>query len=312
MINRYPLLFRALMLSGCLLAGSALLFPEAVQQISPGFALVLILGIGLPHGATDHLIFRKLAKPLWGSRDWLRFYTRYIGLMGLYGIVWWIFPLPALAVFLALSVYHFGQCNWAFAHKMTLPAARTGAVLWGAFAVGMPILLHFDEARPIISGILHRETAPLADSLAYVAAGLLCALNTGFVLWQRRSGTLSLRETTGELLTLATLSALYLCTPMMMGFALFFGGWHALSSVSDQVQFFRQSHPDYTIADYLKQTLPLSLLALAGLAVLMGSTYFPSMLSALFVFISIITLPHMVIMEQLYQELGNTSPLKAP
>jgi Brp/Blh family beta-carotene 15,15'-monooxygenase len=302
MIQRYPKLYRLLLVAGLLLAASGWVAPGALSVLAPGLAAVLILALGLPHGATDHLIFRQLAKPLWGSRQWTRFYAAYLGLMAGYGLVWWLSPYLALGVFIVLSVYHFGQGNWAYCERMDTASRYISALLWGSFAVGAPILLHMDEAAPIIYAILGHEI-PLPDpGMASTGAWILLGANLLWTGYVKINGLISVRETLGEVLSLSVLMLAYLSLPMMLGFALFFSGWHALSSISDQIRFFKQNQPAFGLKNYIIQTLPLSLAATTGLGLLVYTGNFATNWAPLFIFISIVTLPHMVIIDRLYHD----------
>jgi Brp/Blh family beta-carotene 15,15'-monooxygenase len=71
------------------------------------FALILLV-VGIPHGAIDHLI----SNPVFEIRSFKFFLMKYISLIGLYLIVWYFFPLLALLAFLVMSAYHFGQTHF--------------------------------------------------------------------------------------------------------------------------------------------------------------------------------------------------------
>ena len=101
------------------------------------------------------------------------------------------------------------------------------------------------------------------------------------------------------------LMLLFFTTPLMVGFGIYFVLWHSLSSMGHQIEVIRTSHPNFGIASYLKQALPLSIMAFGGL----GFLYFffghlfneGQNLGVLFLFVSIITVPHTALMEWLYR-----------
>ena len=84
------------------------------------FSFALILA-GIPHGASDFLLFKKLSNYLKRNNSVSYFYIIYSILIGNYLLVWYYFPIFAFILFLLISVYHFGQSNWnnvAFENKI--------------------------------------------------------------------------------------------------------------------------------------------------------------------------------------------------
>lgn len=69
----------------------------------------LLLIMGIPHGAGDHLIAQKIAK-----RENLTFHIKpfivyYLGIMLAYAALWFITPMVGFIIFIAISVFHFGD-----------------------------------------------------------------------------------------------------------------------------------------------------------------------------------------------------------
>ena len=69
------------------------------------FVCVAVACLGMPHGATDHLVgdFGDQG-PLWI----IPFSATYLGMTGLVWLVWLAFPSLSLAAFLAMSIVHWG------------------------------------------------------------------------------------------------------------------------------------------------------------------------------------------------------------
>src|SRR6056297_3409000 len=112
MIARYPILYRTVQALAVAAVLLSLALPGLVLQVQLLLVVGMILFIGIPHGATDYLIFQSLSQPMWGSREMTHFYFNYVLLMGSYALLWWLTPTAALVVFIAISIYHFGQSNW--------------------------------------------------------------------------------------------------------------------------------------------------------------------------------------------------------
>ncbi len=307
MSQRYPLLYRILRILGL----AAILVGLNSSGWSEDWVLAgvvtAILMVGMPHGATDYLIFKHLTRPFWGTRSLRLFYIRYILLMAAYGLVWWLAPSIALALFLLFSMYHFGQSNWHYARSMPTGLATFTYMVWGAFVVLAPVAGHYPETAPIIGKLIGGEAPELPGTLRYGLLGGLLGINLWLPYSLKRRGFISRRALRDEWINLGLLAAVFAATPGLVGFTIYFVGWHSLTSILDQVAFFREARGTYSLRDYVRATLPLTAVALLGLALLAGVQHLLGMglgIGALFMFISIVTLPHMILLDRLYHELG--------
>ena len=92
---------------------SVIVFKFSNLNISTLFCLLLILTIGVSHGALDHLKGKKLLSIL-NIKKFYIFYLIYT-LMSLSVIlIWTIVPAISLIVFLAFASFHFGKEDTQF------------------------------------------------------------------------------------------------------------------------------------------------------------------------------------------------------
>jgi Brp/Blh family beta-carotene 15,15'-monooxygenase len=300
MITRYPLLYQLLWLAALLAVLGGLVFPVWLEQAEYPLALAFMLLVGLPHGATDHLLFGQLSREQGRKISMPLFYVFYVGLVLAYGVLWILLPWPALLLFLLVSVYHFGQSNWNY----LAPRAWSVHLSWGAFVLFVPVVWHFEASRAVISVMVKQEVPQIPDTVRHVTVVCLLVLNQGLIIWNVVRKNLGKWSGFLESVNLWILFAMFLALPLMLGFALYFAGWHALSSSMDQISFFRKERKSFGWKDYIRAAAPYTLLALASLAGLyllwpfMGQgVLHPGLL---FMFIAAVTLPHMLLIDQLY------------
>lgn len=306
MASRYPLLYRCIQALALLAVVLGLLLPQLLAQWQLVLAVALIVLGGIPHGATDYLIFQYLSRPLWGSRQMARFYANYILLMAGYALLWWLLPGLALGLFLLLSMYHFGQSNWNYVSFENRAAEYGAYLLWGGFVLLTPIIWHYEAAGAIIQQLTGAPPPVIAKPWREVFCIALLAANLWLAIYLLARQKVSFKQFADEMANYLVLSLVFVNTPLLLGFAIYFVGWHSMSSVMDQVRFFRERLGSYTLKDYMAGTLPLSLAAIAGLAGIVGVQAGMGMgfrIGVVFVFISVVTLPHMILIDQLYQEL---------
>lgn len=302
MTARYPILYRSIQLIALLLVLVGAFFPGKISNIELLLALPLILLIGIPHGATDHLIFKDLTKPFLGTRRMNRFFVNYVLMMGLYGVVWLIFPMLALALFLLLSAYHFGQSNWNYVAFKSFFWQQLNFFSWGIFVLAMPILIHIEESAPIIYEITGVTLPAISYGVTWWICGSLFLLNIGLIIYSWLDQRIDNKAFRDELINLCTLSLLFVFTPLLVGFAIYFALWHSLSSVMDQIAFFRQKKARFNLVNYLQKSLPMSVLAISSIVAVFF--FFQEIqLGWMFIFISMVTLPHMVLIDRLYEDL---------
>jgi len=262
-----------------------LLVPKPMAETAVFYlAGLLLIVVGIPHGAND-LLYRA-DKTMRGA---VRFLLLYIGSMLLYGLLWYFLPQLALAIFLLISIHHFGQSNFENKDFRSLPS-----LLWGGLLLLAPVAFHTSEALSIFGEMTGTRYA--ANSTWWLlalgtlsAVYLLVALLRYPVLWW-------------QLLLQWALVMLWLAfAPLLSGFIVVFGLWHSAQSLQYQWAYFMghaqniRHKPRFFVLNMTLYTI------LAG-AFLFGISFFlPIETALLFVLLSIITLPHAVVMDGIYR-----------
>ncbi len=274
-------------------AGLALLYlilpwtPTAEASV----AGLLLCTVGIPHGANDYLYRKEM-----GQQGIALFTLRYLGAMALYALLWWWLPMAALLLFFAISFHHFGQSNFESARWRHAPA-----LLWGGYILIVPVLLHWEEAM----GIFMQMMQPLSDTqmneeefitgsrAPWQYAGM--ALTGGAYLV-----ALFFNESAHKpiyFLQFVLVSTWYLLTPLLFGFVVVFCLWHSLQSLRHQVQHQHAAH-GWSTGRFVKAMLPFSAAALGGFAAYVWWRGFH--IGEAFILLSLITLPHVLVMHKLH------------
>ncbi|MFK7935638.1 MAG: Brp/Blh family beta-carotene 15,15'-dioxygenase [Saprospiraceae bacterium] len=276
----------------------SMLFPQLVVQHGGWVAMLLIVLCGVPHGATDHLLFGYVRKDF--NEGWMyRFASRYLLLMGLLIVGWMILPSLALMIFLAISVYHFGQSQLYY---IQLPTAVRLLLYssWGAFALFTPLLWNYPETQPIVASLTGLDLYLPSHYQLFIPIGLALFITLSTLvlfLFDR----LTVADLIWENFVLLVLLFLFSATPLLVGFATYFVFWHSYDSMRDQYQQFSTYQPAYTLRTYIQQIIPFFFLALLSLVGFSWWTSAPLLSDAwigqFFMLISIVTLPHSILMD---------------
>jgi beta-carotene 15,15'-dioxygenase len=259
------------------------------EMLQGALCLVGLVFLGIPHGGND--FFYRKEKNTAGS---IRFLSMYLGVMLLYLALWFVWPMLSLGLFLFISIHHFGQSNFNTNRIWSLDS-----VLWGSWLVGFPVLKHSDEVFGIFATMLGQSGSAVSgfvhlNDSSLLVVSIIFVLMYGAVLYRSHRSSWLL-----YLLQWFLVTVWYWFTPLLLGFVVVFCFWHALQSMQYQL--------DYVSVNYKqnrKKTLmgfvPFGLMALVGMGFLLRFDL-ESNLGFAFVLLSLVTLPHVVVMDGLYR-----------
>jgi len=275
---------------------------------------VAVVATGMPHGAIDHLVAAQLWGLDWTWADQSKFYGGYLAAMTLYGGLWIVAPAWSLALFLIMTMYHFGQADLAYWRLPPLPA-RFLYLSRGLFLLGLPIAAYPEIIDPIFEAIggVHLLDWPfVATAPNALFAGLVAQHVAALGLATLRANPSTPRATGREALNIVVLAALFGLVHPLVAFSVYFGAWHALGHILEMLRFFRQRGEAMSMAQFYRKAFLFTVLPFAGLAALYAATQSfgleNQMIALLFILIAIMTLPHMVVVERLYWERENNAP----
>jgi len=245
------------------------------------FAGILLLLTGIPHGAGDHLIAQKIA-----DRHHLSFHLRpfimyYLGSMAAYAVLWYLFPSIAFIIFIGISVFHFGDMEDLSAvnpKQNILHFART--IFLGSGILSFILFSHWNEVVEVVTEMKVPIPLNIPSYLIYIS---LILLLLGF---QKRNSAYFFN-------TFLTLMAGYFL-PLIPAFICYFSCCHAVYSFIGL-----KNHLETSFLNLYKKLLPFS----AG-AFFMGLAYMfltsnTLQLYPIFIFLSLLTLPHFLLMHKL-------------
>lgn len=274
---------------------------SALVETTPFAATVVVLAvaaaIGIPHGAIDHRVAQAIRRPKSIAGFQIRFHLGYVTAMAVFGALWWQNPRLALGVFLVLSVHHFGQSDLA---RLRLERGQH-LLQWsrGAFVVFVPLLAHLDRVSPIVADLGGGDPSTwawLADH-RHAWLGVTVGQHLAALAVVRSQMTLADRRI--EVITVASLTALFLVADPLVGFAVYFGLWHALAHL---LVLYPLVGGDERAGRFLAELVPRTATALVGVgaaALVLGPS---GVLEATFVTLSLLTVPHLVVVEGLWRD----------
>lgn len=284
------------------LAISILSFSDGVSaEVQLGICLVLITVVGIPHGAIDHILFLKIntVRPV-------TFYGVYLLLMAGYLACWFAFPTASMVVFLVLSAYHFGESQLNAKLSLAPMLEKAQYFFWGTSILSGLIFYNHGELT-----LLFSQSSDLLQLLAAfplsvhqvvlivsTALTLLLFVRSYLAADQPREVVLK------EIYSLAIIHVAFYILPLLPAFTLYFVVLHSAGVLLEEFSFLRSKVGHLTIVGFIRQLLPYTLLSVVGGALLVGLiSYDLLQISYAFlaiILISILTLPHSVVMNSFY------------
>jgi beta-carotene 15,15'-dioxygenase len=209
-----------------LLCVAALALPTPGIGLQLGLAALVIVALGLPHGALDAMVALRDVAGLGRAR----FLALYLALAAATVLAWYLAPVAVLVAFLVLSVVHFGRGDQvdptARGARSLLETAVRGsapivlpALFWPA-SVALVFGWLVDEPTAVVLGAVEAWSPLLATAWAVGLVALLVGPGPGRDA--PRSQILSVR------MELIVLVAAFALLPPLVSFAVYFGLWHSV------------------------------------------------------------------------------------
>ena len=258
---------------------------------------ILILSIGVIHGANDMLIINRYStKESNKNHNLFFFYYLMIVIIGF--TLFYIIPSLALLAFIAVSVYHFGEQHWEVNLSNTNLSSKIKLSLIISHGLAFFIIIfmnNLEEVNEVLASfyISSLNYSYLALSLFSVSILYLFLLVYNKVL---RNHFIN------EIIFFVLLYILTLSSTLIYGFAIYFIFFHSLLSIKDQVKFIYNDDKTSSIKKYIRNSMPYFILALTFLLIF----YFyvdlqkVNLLQIIFTFLAAITFPHVIVIEKMY------------
>lgn len=266
------------------------------------YSSLSILLFGIPHGAIDHIIFfkkRQLTK--------LKFYLVYLGLIVGFVLMWHIAPVLSLILFLLISAFHFGESQFEDI-KITKVLKNIFFFFWGIALLATLIYYNINE--------LANVTAYFDDTLAFekvydikkvtILYYVTNIITIASMILMAVYKQIKIERLLSEFFLLFLIHITFFLFPFIIGFTLYFVVLHSLKVMQDEIEFFKKDNPKFSILDFLKLLAPYSILSIFFTTILLLLSYYsyiPYSIPFLsIVIISVITLPHAIVMNIFYNE----------
>ncbi|ADR22372.1 hypothetical protein MATR_37820 [Marivirga tractuosa] len=273
--------------------------------------LAMIFLVGIPHGAIDHVLMQR-KKP--SKQDQFSFYGFYLGLIAVYVGLWILLPYLSLVLFFLISFYHFGQSQFSdinISEKNIIKKALY--LLWGGSIISGLFYHHYEKLIGFFSETSHfSATSSVITEINLMFFFLISSIITVVLMIIIIVGKAKNRNRFGtELVIFLLLHLAFFTIPPLLAFSLYFAIWHSLKVLYQEYIYLGKQRKKFDLKKFIKELLPYSAISIIGASTLLFAfSYYKFNISPFFltiIFLSVLTLPHSIVMDNWYQKFQKRS-----
>lgn len=288
------------------------LFPEFAEASRYYILAAAMILIGIPHGAIDHIVSSKIYDLKFNIRDQLKFYIPYLLLMLLMAVIWFINGLAGFLLFALITIYHFGQAD---IDHIPIPENLKTAMMISRGIMILALIIFFDTAYtiPIISSAtgVHQVTIGWLEQYALPAGSILFLQHPLLmVVCALQFGPTSKHSLWLAVVDSALIFILFAFSDPIIGFSIYFALWHSMGHVQEMKDFFTNMDENLSYWKFYKLAAPFTIISGIGLWAIYQINQAlgieDQMVALLFILISVLTLPHVFVVQKMYD--WKTSP----
>jgi beta-carotene 15,15'-dioxygenase len=262
----------------------ASLFLERLdQQIEFIVLAVLIIALGVPHGALDTIFARQLYG-VHTAKGWLGFVVLYLILAALVVGLWLLAPFLFLAGFLVISITHFSGDP----REGTPMPLR---ILYGGAIIILPTLLHADEVTRIFLFLVNNDAA---QRMVWWLHGLALPWALGVFV----AAAYHVQKEWLTSVEIACVGLLAVLAPPLVAFTVFFCAMHSARHIMRTFDYSGKSSVYLLIAAALGPMSAIMLISLGAWFVFRDTPLDARIIQIIFIGLAALTVPHMALVEQ--------------
>lgn len=279
-------------------------FLDAVgQQIEMLLAMTAIIILGVPHGAIDHILYAGNLQ-----KTGFKFHLLYSGLIIAYLAIWYFLPTLSMLFFLFISAYHFGQSQFAdLSLKKHLEVILS--LFWGWSLITAMSWFNFSDIQAFLE-----SSSALSGLIAIVQPNLIgyiafsnVSVTIGLLVYLRSKKLVLTKRLSLELFAMILLALSFYYYSFLLSFTIYFVIWHSLGVLRDEYGYMKKQIKRLSLQRFVHLLLPNSLISLVFAGAVLAMIYFfnfeINLLLTVFVFLSILTLPHSFVMDRFYKRI---------
>lgn len=278
------------------LSGILYLLPYSFQLV---IAFLLILSIGLLHGANDIKIIEQLKQS--DSKSKIKWTIAYALLVLLTLVLFFLMPFIILPSFIIVSAYHFGEQHFEefFETKSNTNILRYFLFFsYGIYIFFLLFYIDYNNTQLVVNDISNFWFSKLQILYITLTSFLFCIIS---LFLNAKDNFVFKQILANEILYLCVYLIIFCFSNLIVSFAIYFVFWHSLPSLSNQQDFLYSKTGFKGIVLYFIDSWKYWLISIIGLVIFwMFLKEDKNLYSVFFAFVAAITFPHVVVMHRMF------------
>jgi Brp/Blh family beta-carotene 15,15'-monooxygenase len=259
--------------------------------VEDSVAFVLIVSLGILHGANDLLI---LAKGKNSKMLFLKHLLVYLTIIIACVLIYLFSPFIAILLFILLSSYHFGEEHLGEKIKVNRIFNLIFYLFYGVFLFSILFYVSLTAVNEIMQELTGITFTKIQIANAFsISLSVLLILSIYLYVTKK----IQLSVLFKEFFYLCLLSLVFKTSSLILGFAIYFIFWHSIPSLLNQVAFIYGDLTKKSVVNYFKKAFIYWMISVFGLLVLYQIIPDVHLFSSIiFVLLFAVTAPHTWVM----------------
>jgi Brp/Blh family beta-carotene 15,15'-monooxygenase len=263
-------------------------FGELVEDI---LAYILVISIGIIHGANDLLILSSKNKQ---RKAFLKNAGIYLGIIMACICIYLISPFLAIVLFILLSAYHFGEEHLGDTIILSTFFNTLYFLAYGLFIFSLLFYQSIEAVDEIMIELTTTSFTKFQIEVTLIASAIVLIVGSLYLIVLKKN---NFEIFLTELFYLGLLFLVFNTSSLILGFAIYFIFWHSIPSIIHQIEFIAGNLNKKTVLFYVKKAMINWVISVLGLFTLYQ--FIPEIdlfATVVFVLLFAVTAPHAWVM----------------
>lgn len=229
------------------------------EFVEDSLAYVMVISIGILHGANDLLILSKKEKK--GSH-FTKNLLIYISIIILCIIIYFISSFIAISLFVLLSAYHFGEEHLSKKIAVNLRFDFFYFLAYGLLIFSLLFYQSIADVDLIMIELTGVTFTKLQIEIIFFSSAAFLMIGSLYLVLTKRN---QLKTLLKECCYLLLLFLVFKTSSLILGFAIYFILWHSIPSIIHQIEFISGSLDKKSVLLYVKKAMLYWLISILGL-----------------------------------------------
>ena len=259
--------------------------------VEDSVAFILILSLGILHGANDLLI---LSRGKLDNRSYSKHLIVYLIIILCCVLIYFSSSFLAILLFVLLSSYHFGEEH--LGEKITINNLFNVFfyMFYGVFIFSMLFYVSIADVDHIMREL---TDATFTEFQIEISLGVSLSVLSIMSLYLVFKKSLDIKMLLTEIFYLGLLFLVFKTSSLILSFAIYFILWHSIPSIINQVEFVYGDLTKESMISYVKKALIYWIISILGMLVIYQLIPQVSLFSSIiFVVLFAVTAPHTWVM----------------